>query len=78
MIKNVNKGYTLLVKGPARITLIEGKVEVFGKLFLPITKKSLDFLHRNIFTNTLANPIAKVNKPLTNNNILAFLDIKTS
>ena len=35
MIKNVSKGHTLLVKGPARITLVEGKVEVFGKIFTP-------------------------------------------
>ena len=35
MIKDVSKGHTLLVKGPARITLVEGKVEVFGKIFIP-------------------------------------------
>jgi len=38
MIKEVQKDYTLLVKGPARVTLVEGKVEVFGKEFSP--KKS--------------------------------------
>ncbi len=35
MIKNVSKGHTLLVKGPARITLVEGKVDVFGKIITP-------------------------------------------
>ncbi|MFX1390224.1 MAG: Clp1/GlmU family protein [Promethearchaeota archaeon] len=35
MIKNINKGHTLLVKGPARITFLEGKVDVFGKIFQP-------------------------------------------
>ncbi|MFX0041804.1 MAG: Clp1/GlmU family protein [Candidatus Hodarchaeota archaeon] len=36
MIKKINKGHTLLVKGPTRVTLIEGKIDVFGKIFLPI------------------------------------------
>jgi len=31
MIKNIEKGNTLLVKGPSRITLLEGKLEVLGK-----------------------------------------------
>lgn len=35
MIKNIEKGYTLLVRGPARITLLEGNLEVFGKEILP-------------------------------------------
>lgn len=35
MIKNIKKGYTLLVKGPARITILEGKIDVFGKIYLP-------------------------------------------
>ncbi|MFX1343919.1 MAG: Clp1/GlmU family protein [Promethearchaeota archaeon] len=35
MIKNIDKGNTLLVKGPARVTLLEGKLDVFGKIFLP-------------------------------------------
>ncbi|MFX0038088.1 MAG: Clp1/GlmU family protein [Promethearchaeota archaeon] len=40
MIKNISKGHTLLVKGPARITLVEGKVEVFGKIFTPENEQS--------------------------------------
>ena len=35
MIKNVNKGHTLLIKGPARVTVLEGKIDVLGKIFLP-------------------------------------------
>ena len=38
MIQEVQKDQTLLVKGPSRVTLLEGKVEVFGKEFSP--KKS--------------------------------------
>ncbi len=38
MIQEVQKDHTLLVKGPSRVTLLEGKVEVFGKEFTP--KKS--------------------------------------
>jgi polynucleotide 5'-kinase involved in rRNA processing len=40
MIKNLSKGNTLLAKGPTRITLLEGKVEVFGKVIIPKQKKS--------------------------------------
>ena len=39
MIKNINKGHTLLVKGPARITILEGKIDVFGKIYLPEKEK---------------------------------------
>ncbi|NVM35218.1 MAG: hypothetical protein HWN81_06460 [Candidatus Lokiarchaeota archaeon] len=40
MIKSIEKGHTLLVKGPARITLLEGKIDVFGKIYLPEKEKS--------------------------------------
>ncbi|MFX0179261.1 MAG: Clp1/GlmU family protein [Candidatus Hodarchaeota archaeon] len=33
MIQNVEKSHTLLIKGPSRINILEGKVEVFGKIF---------------------------------------------
>jgi len=39
MIKNINKGHTLIVRGPARITLLEGKIDVFGKIILPEKEK---------------------------------------
>jgi polynucleotide 5'-kinase involved in rRNA processing len=35
MIQKVEKGNTLLVKGPSRIKLVKGKIEVFGKEFIP-------------------------------------------
>ncbi|MHA1658848.1 MAG: Clp1/GlmU family protein [Promethearchaeota archaeon] len=35
MIQELEKKSTLLVKGPTRITLIKGKIEVFGKEFIP-------------------------------------------
>jgi polynucleotide 5'-kinase involved in rRNA processing len=35
MIHNVEKGHTILVKGPSRIELLKGKIEVFGKYFIP-------------------------------------------
>ncbi|MFX1259742.1 MAG: Clp1/GlmU family protein [Promethearchaeota archaeon] len=35
MIKNLEKGHTILTRGPSRITLLEGKLEVFGKEILP-------------------------------------------
>ncbi|MFW9897705.1 MAG: Clp1/GlmU family protein [Candidatus Thorarchaeota archaeon] len=48
MIKNIEKGHTLLVKGPTRITLLEGKLEVLGKTILPDKKSSnLDFSEFN-------------------------------
>ncbi|UCD00474.1 MAG: hypothetical protein JSV23_06170 [Promethearchaeota archaeon] len=40
MIRNINKGQTLLVKGPTRITILEGKIDVFGKVYLPEKKSS--------------------------------------
>jgi polynucleotide 5'-kinase involved in rRNA processing len=49
MIQEVQKDQTLLVKGPSRVTLLEGKVEVFGKEFSP--KKS-------VVENTLIVPSA--------------------
>jgi len=35
MIKNIDKGNTLLTLGPAKVTLLEGKIDVFGKIFIP-------------------------------------------
>ena len=35
MIQNVEKSHTILIKGPSRINILEGKVEVFGKIFSP-------------------------------------------
>ena len=35
MIQEVQKEHTLLVKGSSRVKLLEGKIEVFGKVFVP-------------------------------------------
>ncbi|MCK4285041.1 MAG: hypothetical protein KAX18_02510 [Candidatus Lokiarchaeota archaeon] len=35
MKKNIEKGNTLIVRGPSRITLLEGELEVFGKIIHP-------------------------------------------
>lgn len=34
MIKKIDKGYTLVVRGPTRITLLEGQITVIGKIFV--------------------------------------------
>ena len=33
MIQDLKKGQTLLVRGPSRVTLLEGKLEIFGTIF---------------------------------------------
>jgi len=35
MEKDVKQGSTLIVRGPTRVTLVEGKLEVLGKIILP-------------------------------------------
>ena len=35
MIQEVQKEHTLLIKGSSRVQLLEGKIEVFGKIFVP-------------------------------------------
>lgn len=57
MIKNINKGHTLLVKGPARLTLLEGKVDVFGKILTPEKEKSSSDLSN--LNNVLIVPSAQ-------------------
>lgn len=58
MIKNISKGHTLLVKGPARITILEGKIDVFGKIYLP--KKDLSRDSSTNDGNVLIIPSAQV------------------
>ncbi|MFX1443175.1 MAG: Clp1/GlmU family protein [Promethearchaeota archaeon] len=38
MIKEIEKGNTLIVRGPTRVTLLKGKLEVLGKLIFPDEK----------------------------------------
>ncbi len=49
MIKSIEKGHTLLVKGPARITLLEGKIDVFGKIYLPEKETSSEKINDKNF-----------------------------
>ena len=51
MIKEVKEGNTLLVKGPTRVVLREGQVEVFGKILTP---------QKDEESNTLIIPSANV------------------
>lgn len=66
MIKNISKGHTLLVKGPARITVLEGKIDVFGKIFLPEKKTSSDLPTNNgsalIITGSQSYPLHAIDK----------------
>jgi len=55
MIKNVNRGQTLLVKGPARITILEGIIEVFGKIFVPKKNDTLIIPSANAYPLYAAN-----------------------
>ena len=38
MIKEIEKANTLLVRGPTRVTLLEGKLEVLGKMISPVER----------------------------------------
>lgn len=42
MDEKIKKGNTLLVKGPSRVTILKGKVEVFGKIVEPEKKSEED------------------------------------
>ncbi|MFX1591467.1 MAG: Clp1/GlmU family protein [Promethearchaeota archaeon] len=65
MIKNIKKGHTLLIKGPARITLLEGRIDVFGKIYLPEKEKSTEISNLNdvlIVPSAQSYPIYAVEK----------------
>jgi len=51
MIQEVQKEHTLLIKGSSRVQLLEGKIEVFGKIFVP---------KKNEQENTIIVPSANV------------------
>lgn len=44
MMKDLEKGHTLIVKGPSRVSLTEGKLEIFGKPINPTEESTADFL----------------------------------
>jgi len=51
MIQEVQKEHTLLIKGSSRVKLLEGKIEVFGKIFVP---------KKNEQENTIIVPSANI------------------
>ncbi|MFX1376660.1 MAG: Clp1/GlmU family protein [Promethearchaeota archaeon] len=59
MIKNIEKGNTLIVKGPARITLLEGQLDVFGKFYFPEKKTSTSNMSNSEDKNILIIPDAQ-------------------
>jgi len=58
MKKNIEKGNTLIVKGPSRITLLEGELEVFGKILHPEKGSSTQSAENFEAQNTLIIPSA--------------------
>ena len=59
MISEIKKGHTLLIKGPTRITVLKGKIEVIGKLILPeegnSSSESSEFEKLNVLVIPEAN-----------------------
>ena len=51
MIQEVQQEHTLLIKGSSRVQLLEGKIEVFGKIFVP---------KKNEQENTIIVPSANI------------------
>ena len=58
MISEIKQGNTLIVKGPTRITVLKGKIEVIGKLILPETSESSSDLSEYEDLNVLVIPEA--------------------
>jgi polynucleotide 5'-kinase involved in rRNA processing len=60
MIQNIQNGRTLIVKGPTRITLLEGKLEVIGKLIAPdkqVSDTEIDFNNESVLVIPSANTL---------------------
>ena len=57
MEKDVKQGTTLIVRGPTRVTLLEGKLEVLGKIILP-EKEEAPSKEKNLKSNALIVPSA--------------------
>jgi len=58
MISDIKKGHTLIVKGPTRITVLKGKIEVIGKIILPKAGDSSSDLSEYEDINVLVIPEA--------------------
>ncbi len=58
MIKEIKKANTLIVRGPTRVTLLEGKLEVLGKMISPDEKTDLSDLAELEGENVIIIPSA--------------------
>lgn len=58
MISDIKQGNTLIVKGPTRITVLKGKIEVIGKIILPEVGDSSSDLSEYEDLNVLVIPEA--------------------
>jgi polynucleotide 5'-kinase involved in rRNA processing len=59
MIEELEKGKTLLAKGPTRVNLIEGKIEIFGKVIEAGSTEAISSLDNVEEENALIIPDAK-------------------
>ncbi|TXT60486.1 MAG: Polyribonucleotide 5'-hydroxyl-kinase [Promethearchaeota archaeon] len=59
MIEELKKGETLLAKGPTRVNLLKGKLEIFGKIIDASSKESFSSLDNMEEENALIIPSAK-------------------
>ncbi len=62
MKKDVKQGSTLIVRGPTRVTLLEGKLEVLGKIILPEKEESPS--KENSYTNNIIIVPSAISYPL--------------
>ncbi len=57
MEKDVKQGNTLIVRGPTRVTLLKGKLEVLGKIMFP-EKEDAPSKEKNVKSNVIIVPSA--------------------
>ncbi|MFX0028651.1 MAG: Clp1/GlmU family protein [Candidatus Hermodarchaeota archaeon] len=76
MIKNIDKGNTLIVKGPARVTLLKGELDVLGKVFRPKKESSTSNITNSEDQNVLIIPSAQCYPLYANNK--SELEVYTS
>ncbi|MBY8991997.1 MAG: hypothetical protein KGD58_14735 [Candidatus Lokiarchaeota archaeon] len=59
MIRNIEKGNTLIIKGPARVSLLEGELDVLGKIFQSKNENSSSNIPDGEDENVLIIPSAQ-------------------
>ena len=69
MIKIIDKGSTLLAKGPTRVTLLEGKLDVFGKIILPENESTTSNISNVEDQNVIIIPSAQCYPLYANENV---------